>query len=198
MIKIEQKPCGLYMANCYIVEVDGKEFIIDPGVDATQWVKERVKNPVAILNTHGHFDHVWSNQELKENFNIPIYAPKDDIFMLLNDPFSQGTPSSRADVEVVGDEKLEIDGVEVRYFLFPGHTPGCSAILIEDALFSGDFIFKNSIGRVDFPYSNPSDMKKSIEKFLQFKENYKVYPGHGESTDVFSEQASLPAWLNYI
>ena len=198
MIKIEQKPCGLYMTNCYIVEVDGKEFIIDPGVDATQWVKERVKNPVAILNTHGHFDHVWSNQELKENFNIPIYAPKDDIFMLLNDPFSQGTPSSRADVEVVGDEKLEIDGVEVRYFLFPGHTPGCSAILIEDALFSGDFIFKNSIGRVDFPYSNPSDMKKSIEKFLQFKENYKVYPGHGESTDVFSEQASLPAWLNYI
>ncbi len=198
MISVKQKPCGVYMTNCYIVKVDNKEFIIDPGVDATQWVKENVKNPVAILNTHGHFDHVWSNAELKEFYDIPIYAPKDDIFMLASDPFSQGTPVSHADVEVVGDEELEIDGVKIRYFFFPGHTPGCSAILIGDMLFSGDFVFKNSIGRVDFPYSNPEDMKNSIEKFLNLKENYKIYPGHGESTDVFSEQKSLPAWLNYI
>ncbi len=198
MMDIKQKPCGIYMTNCYIVNVDGKEFIIDPGVDATQWVKDNVKNPVAILNTHGHFDHVWSNAELKEYCNIPIYAPKDDVFMLSSDPFSQGTPQSSADVEVVGDEEFEIEGVKVKYFLFPGHTPGCSAILIGDVFFSGDFIFKSSIGRVDFPYSNPEDMKKSIEKFLQFKENYRVYPGHGESTDVFSEQKTLPAWLNYL
>jgi len=195
---IKQKACGMYMTNCYIVEVDGKEFIIDPGVDAASWVKESVENPVAILNTHGHFDHVWSNQELKEYFDIPIYAPKDDVFMLASDPFSQGTPPSSADFEIVGDENIEVSGINIKYLFFPGHTPGCSAILIKDAFFSGDFIFKNSIGRVDFPYSNPDEMKKSIKKFLKIKENYKIFPGHGESTTVLDEQKTLPAWLDYL
>ncbi len=198
MVKIKQKPCGMYMTNCYIAEVDGKEFIIDPGIDADKWVKQNVKNPVAILNTHGHFDHVWSNAELKEFYNIPIYTPKDDVFMLQNDPFSQNTPPSKTDVEVVGDEEFEIDGVKIKYLFFPGHTPGCSAILIEDMLFSGDFVFKDSIGRVDFPFSDAQDMKKSIEKFLKIQENYKIYPGHGESTTVWREQNTLPNWLNYI
>ncbi len=198
MIDIKQKPCGMYMTNCYIAKVDDKEFIVDPGIDAAEWVKQNVQNPIAILNTHGHFDHVWSNAELKEYFNIPIYTPKDDVFMLLSDPFSQGTPPSTPDIEVVGDEELKIGGVKVKYIFFPGHTPGCSAILIDDVLFSGDFIFKNSIGRVDFPYSNPQDMKNSIEKFMKIKEDYRVFPGHGESTTVIQEQKTLPAWLSYI
>jgi len=198
MMNIKQKPCGMYMTNCYIVTIDGKELIIDPGVDAAQWVKDNVKNPVAILNTHGHFDHVWSNAELKKQYDVPIYAPKDDIFMLSSDPFSQGTPLSNADIEVHEDEEFDIDGINVKYLFFPGHTPGCSAILIGDTLFSGDFIFKGSIGRVDFPFSNPADMKKSIEKFLKITENYRIYPGHGESTTVQEEQKTLPAWLNYI
>ncbi|MDX1808008.1 MAG: MBL fold metallo-hydrolase [Sulfurospirillaceae bacterium] len=197
-MQIKKKPCGPYMTNCYIVKVNDVEFIVDPGVGADEWVKQNVTNPVAILNTHGHFDHIWSNASLSEYYNIPIYTPKDDVFMLTNDPFSQGTPPSIADVEVKGDEVFEIENVEVRYFFFPGHTPGCSAVLIEDALFSGDFIFKNSIGRVDFPYSNPNDMKNSIKKFLQIDKNYTIYPGHGENTSVFEEQKSVPAWLNYI
>ncbi len=197
-IEIKKQPCGAYMTNCYIANVDGREFIVDPGIGAVDWVKKNVTNPVAILNTHGHFDHVWSNQELKDYYNIPIYCPKDDAFMLSNDPFSQGTPPSTPDFEVIGDEEFDIDGVKVKYFFFPGHTPGCSAILIGDAFFSGDFIFKDSIGRVDFPFSNSESMKNSINKFLKFKENYKVFPGHGENTTVFNEQKTLPAWLNYI
>jgi len=197
-MNILQKPCGAYMTNCYIVKIDDKELIIDPGIDAASWVKENVKNPVAILNTHGHFDHVWSNQELKEFYNIPIYTPKDDIFMLENDPFSQGTPPSHTDFPVIGDELFDVEGIKVQYYFFPGHTPGCSCILIGNSLFSGDFVFKNSIGRVDFPYSSPDDMKKSIDKLLKFKENFDIYPGHGEKTTVFNEQQTLPAWKNYI
>ena len=186
------------MTNCYIAEIDQKEFIIDPGIGADTWVRENVKNPVAILNTHAHFDHVWSNQKLKEFYDIPIYCPKDDIFMLFDDPFSQGTPPSVPDVEVVGDEDFDINGVKIKYLFFPGHTPGCSAILIKDALFSGDFVFKDSIGKVDFPFSDASKMKKSIDKFLKIKENYRIFPGHGENTTVFNEQKTLPNWLNYI
>ena len=197
-MNIKSKPMGVYQTNCYIVEVNGEEFIIDPGMGATSWVLENVKNPIAILNTHGHFDHIWSNQELKEKLQIPIYVPKDDEFMLKDDPFAQGTPPSQADVIVVGDEEFDIDGVKVKYLHFPGHTPGCSAILIEDTLFSGDFVFKGSIGRVDFPYSNPDDMRQSIEKFLHVEENWTVLSGHGEPTTVKAEQKTLPMWLNHI
>ena len=62
---IKVHPMGDYGTNCYIVSIDEKDFIIDPGVGATAWVKQNAKNPVAVLNTHGHFDHVWSNQEVK-------------------------------------------------------------------------------------------------------------------------------------
>ncbi len=197
-MNIKVKPMGMYQTNCYIVEVDQKEFIIDPGVDATGWVLQNVRNPYAILNTHGHFDHVWSNAELKESLNIPIYVPIQDEFMLKDDPFSQGTPSSEGDVLVQGDQEFDCDGVKIKFFHFPGHTPGCSAILIGDSLFSGDFIFEGSIGRVDFPYSSPEDMKKSIEKFLNMDENWTIYPGHGETTTSMAEKKVLPMWLNMI
>ena len=65
-MKIKSKACGDYGTNCYIVEINQKELIIDPGMDAAMWVLQEVRHPVAILNTHGHFDHVWSNAELKE------------------------------------------------------------------------------------------------------------------------------------
>jgi len=197
-MNIKYCPMGAYQTNCYIVNVDGKEFIIDPGIGATSWVLENSKNAVAILNTHGHFDHVWSNEELKKELNLPIYVPKDDEFMLKDDPFGQGTPPSQADFLVMGDQEFDIDGIRVKYIHLPGHTPGCSAILIGDSLFSGDFVFKGSIGRVDFPYSSPNDMKESIEKFLHVQENWTIYPGHGESTTVKAEQKNLPMWLNMI
>jgi len=195
---IFSQPMGAYQTNCYIVSDGKNELIIDPGMGATSWVLQNTKNPIAILNTHGHFDHVWSNKELKDKLNIPIYCPKGDAFMLENDPFSQGTPSSKADILVDGDESFKIGDFEVKFLHFPGHTPGCSAIEIGENFFSGDFIFAGSIGRVDFPYSSPEDMKKSIKKFLKIPYDKKVYTGHGTPTTIKQEQKTLPAWLGYI
>ena len=195
---IKSAPMGPYQTNCYIATVDGKDFIIDPGMDATKWVIENTSNPIAILNTHGHFDHVWSNKELKEKLDIPIYCPKDDCFMLKEDPFSQGTPASSADFEVIGDQTFDIDGVKITFNHFPGHTPGCSTIAIDNHLFSGDFIFDGSIGRVDFPYSSPEDMINSIKKVLKWEDDFIVYPGHGEKTTLKSQTSSLKNWLNYL
>ncbi|RXJ70325.1 MBL fold metallo-hydrolase [Halarcobacter ebronensis] len=195
---IKIQPMGDYQTNCYIVDVDGKEFIIDPGVGATSWVKNNVKNPVAILNTHGHFDHVWSNKEVSNLFNIKIYTPRDDNFMLEKDPYNLGMPPSSADYLVKPDEELDFDGIKVKFHFFPGHTPGCSAIEIDDNLFSGDFIFNNSIGRTDFPFSNPNDMKKSIDKILSWDKNIRIYPGHGSSTTLNQERSSLVNWKKYL
>ena len=197
-MNIKFKPMGQYQTNCYIVTINDKDIIIDPGVDAFDWIKQNTTNPIAILNTHGHFDHVWSNQEVKEYFNIPIYCPKDDCFMLNDDPFSQGTPKSIADFEVSSDETIILEDTKITFHHFAGHTPGCSAIEIGDNLFSGDFIFKGSIGRVDFPYSNPDDMKNSINKILLWKDDFTIYPGHGEATTLVAEKSSLTAWLNYL
>lgn len=197
-MKLNFKPMGATQTNCYIVTIDGKDLIIDPGMGATDWVIANTTNPIAILNTHGHFDHVWSNQELKERLNIPIYIPKEDSFMLQDDPLYQGTPPSHADFEVTGDAVFTLEGIKIEYIWVPGHTPGNSMIIIEDCCFSGDFIFENSIGRVDFPFSSPEDMKKSIKKFIAFDFDKKVYPGHGNPTTIKKEQSRIGAWLHYI
>jgi hydroxyacylglutathione hydrolase len=197
-MQIQSKPMGAYQTNCYIVTIDGKDIIIDPGVGAVEWVKAHVTNPVAILNTHGHFDHVWSNQELKEYFNIPLYTPKGDVMLLQKSGWMPDLPPSYPDVEVEGDQTFDIEGIEVTFRHFPGHCPGCSVIEIGDAMFSGDFIFHQSIGRVDFPYSSPADMKKSLKKFLKLDYDKTVYPGHGAPTTVKAEQRNVPYWLNAI
>jgi glyoxylase-like metal-dependent hydrolase (beta-lactamase superfamily II) len=197
-MQIQIQPMGLYQTNCYIVTVDGKELIIDPGVDAAAWVLSHVTHPVAILNTHGHFDHVWSNAELKERLGIPLYCPKEDLFMLTDDPLGQGTPPSQADHAVIGDELLDIAGIKVHYRYFPGHTPGCSIIEIGDTWFSGDFLFQQSIGRWDFPASSGEKMLKSLEKALKIAGDYTIYPGHGMSTTLKAEQSVIPYWIEQV
>lgn len=197
-MQIKSRACGAYGTNCYIVTIDGKEIIIDPGMEAAPWVLAHVHHPVAILNTHGHFDHVWSNAELVKALHVPLYAPKDDCFMLESDPFTQGTPPSYADMKVQGDQSFEIEGIGVQFMHFPGHTPGCSVILIEETLFSGDFIFKNSIGRYDFPYSSSEAMRHSLEKFQKIEADWEIYPGHGDKTRLLVEQKNIPYWFNFL
>ena len=195
---VKIQPMGPYQTNCYIVTIDSKDFIIDPGVDATAWVLANVTNPVAILNTHGHFDHVWSNQEIKEKLKIPLYTPKDDVFLLQNSTYMPGLPPSFPDVEVDGDVEIDIEGVNIRFRHYPGHCPGCSTIEIGNTMFSGDFIFESSIGRVDFPSSDPEAMKKSLKRFLEIQYDATVYPGHGNPTTIAREQKNVPYWLRAI
>lgn len=197
-MNIQIQPMGPYETNCYIATIDNKDFIIDPGVGATSWVLQNVTNPIAILNTHGHFDHIWSNDELSKKLNIPLYCPKDDSFLLEEDPMQRGAPKSTPDFRMEHDEKITLEGVDITFHFFPGHTPGCSAIQIENNLFSGDFIFRGSIGRVDFPFSSPEDMKKSINKVLAWTDDVNIYPGHGGRTTLEREKNSLKSWLNYI
>lgn len=197
-MQIKTKPMGSYQTNCYIVTIDGKDLIIDPGIDAVSWVMKHTTNPIAILNTHGHFDHVWSNAELKKQLNIPIYVPEKDAFMLENDPFGQGTPSSHPDYLIRGDETISIQGIKITYRHFPGHTPGCSVIEIGDTWFSGDFLFRQSIGRWDFPYSSADEMLQSLEKASTVKEEFVIYPGHGPNTTLKAEQNIMPYWIKQV
>jgi len=195
---IKVQAMGDYQTNCYIATIEGKDFIIDQGVDATKWVLENVTNPVAILNTHGHFDHVWSNDELQKKLHIPLYTPKGDVMLLSGSGWMPELPPSTPDVEVEPNEEFDFDGVKVKFRHFPGHCPGCSTIEIGDAMFSGDFIFERSIGRCDFPYSSPEDMKESLKRFKELDYDKTVYPGHGGSTTIQEEQKYSDYWIKNI
>jgi len=197
-MQIKVKPMGQYQTNCYILTINNKEYIIDPGVDATSWVVKNAKNPVAILNTHGHFDHIWSNKELSKKFNIPIYCPKDDAFMLSRDPFKYGTPKSKANFLVEPNQKIEIKGATFTFWHFPGHTPGCSVVEYGNIWFSGDFLFESSIGRWDFPYSDKNEMLKSLQSLKNFKEDKKLLPGHGRATSLKRELRHIDYWINVV
>ena len=197
-MRILSRPMGPYQTNCYLAEIDGKTLIIDPGVGATDWVLSQAENPAAILNTHGHFDHVWSNAELKEKLGIPLVCPEKDAFMLQSDPLGQGMRPSTPDRIVSGDETVEIEGIPVRFRHFPGHTPGCSVIEIGDIWFSGDFLFRDSIGRWDFPYSSAEAMAKSLQKALTIEGDYRVLPGHGPETTLSREKRNIPFWIEEV
>jgi glyoxylase-like metal-dependent hydrolase (beta-lactamase superfamily II) len=192
-MEILVKPCGEFYTNCYIVD---KKIIIDPGVGAFEFVKKYAK-PQAIILTHGHFDHMWDSKKIKEYFDIPLYIHKDDAFFLENDPFGYNPPKVKADY-LLEEGEFRIGDYDILIRHFPGHTPGSITIEIGDEMFSGDFIFDGSIGRVDFPYSNPKKMKESIKKFLQIPYDKRVLPGHGATTTIKKAQKFLPMWLEYL
>ncbi|MBN2894307.1 MAG: MBL fold metallo-hydrolase [Campylobacterales bacterium] len=193
------KPMGDYQTNCYIIGDERGEIIIDPGMGATPWVLANVRKPLAILNTHGHFDHVWSNAELQQKLNIPLYTPKEDAFLLKATNWMPGLPPSTPDILVEGEiTTFDIGGISVTFRHFPGHCPGCSTIEIGEAMFSGDFIFERSIGRTDFPYSDPEAMKQSLTRFLALDFDKTLYPGHGRSSTIKAEQRFVPYWLENL
>lgn len=198
---IIKKPFGEYQTNAYILSFNDFEFVIDPGIGSCNWVMNNTKNLKAILITHGHFDHIWDVAQLKKATNVPIYCPKEDAFMLETDCFNLGLNVCSADVYVDCNKNacvLNIAGVEVIYWHFPGHTPGCSIIEINDHLFTGDFVFYRSIGRYDFPYSNASDMKDSLQRFMQIDNDFMIHPGHGKDTYVKAEQKNIPIWISQM
>lgn len=195
---INSKPMGDYQTNCYIVRVNNRDFIIDPGIDAWQWVVQNVKNPVAIFNTHGHFDHIWSNAKLQETLKIPLYTPVDDVFMLSSSSWMPHMPPSKPDIEVRPNEIFDFDGIKVTFHHYAGHTMGSSMIEIDGVYFSGDFIFYGSIGRTDFPHSDPSLMIESLKRFKELQDDKLIYPGHGRATSVKNEQKYIDYWIDSL
>lgn len=203
-MQILQQSFGAYQTHCYIVDIPQGQLIIDPGENASEWVIAHCPKPLAILNTHGHFDHIWDNASLQRHFEgIPLICHTLDAFLLQSDVFDLGlTPSNPTFLIEAYKSKqtLSLEGIEVHFHHFPGHTPGCCMIEIQGHIFSGDFIFYRSIGRSDFAYSNPDDMRESLLRFESMQElaTMPVYPGHGEGTMACDEQANVKFWISRV
>lgn len=148
-----------------------------------------------IVLTHCHGDHTDGIKELRRMYpSVKIVIHEEDSFGLTNDEISRCTAIGRepnfieADIALKDGDLLKFGEISAKIIHTPGHTAGSISILIEDALFSGDTLFKGTTGRVDLPTGDKWNMKSSIEKLLKLPENTIVYPGHGYSTIIADEK----------
>lgn len=193
MVKIDTLCLGSYATNCYIVrEAACKScVVIDPGYEP-----ERILSQVsalgltveAILLTHGHFDHVGGVRQLAADTDCLVYLCEKELslpqMMTGGEPYYTHTYGE-------GDT-VTLAGLTFSVLHTPGHTPGSVCLVAEDAMFSGDTLFAGSCGRVDFPGSSLLDMRQSLARLSSLDKNYRVYPGHSESTTLLWEKQTNP------
>ena len=204
-LKINHYVVGPVQTNCYfaINEETHELLVIDPGASAKQ-LAERIRQegctPVAILLTHGHFDHATGAEELAQEFDIPIYIYEDDKATLEDPEMNVSYMMGRelvfhADKFLKDEQEIDLAGFHIRVLHTPGHTPGgcCYYMEQEDVLFSGDTLFRTSVGRSDFPGGSASALVHSVkEKLLILPEETHVYPGHMEETTIGYEKRHNP------
>lgn len=206
MIKIKKIISGRIEANCYIVYDSDtmKAVIVDPGEDADKVIGE-IENggfkPELLVNTHGHYDHVLSDEQIRLKFNIPLAAHKDEINMLA-DPDRNGSSMFGTAVSVKAPEMPLDDNQEValsfakfKVIHTPGHTKGGICLLFDGFLITGDTLFAGTIGRTDFPGGDFDEMMRSLEKIKKLDHSTVLYPGHGSSTTLANELRHNP-YLN--
>lgn len=170
-MKVSSVQLGYLKENCYLLEKDGECLLIDPGEELSK-ILEFIhdKNIVGILITHHHFDHVDSLDELVSMYHYPVY----DYYNLKE-----------------GNNKIGNFSFEVVYN--PGHTSDSISYYFRDdkVMFTGDFLFKGSIGRCDLG-GNEEDMAHSIKKINSYDDDIVIYPGHGESSLLLDEKKYNP------
>ena len=192
MLKIHTLTLGLYQTNTYIIhEASSKSCcVIDPGYEATT-IAEKLENLGltldAILLTHGHFDHVGAVKDLAADTDCRVFLCAEDA--LLPPMFTSGK-LYYTDTYAEGSI-LNIAGLYIHVLHTPGHTPGSVCLLAEDTLFSGDTLFAGSCGRTDIG-GDWAAIQKSLKRLASMDADFRVFPGHGESTTFAAEKRYNP------
>lgn len=183
---------GSLYTNCYMAWGEGdKCVLIDPGFDGDQILEQvrlQGKQVEAILLTHGHFDHVGGVKAIATETGCKVYIHKLD--MALPQRLTLGTVPYTDNYEE-GDI-LNLAGLTIQVVHTPGHTPGGVCLLSGDHMFSGDTLFAGTCGRTDLPGSSYKDMWASLARLASLEKDYKVLPGHGESSTLFMEKRLNP------
>jgi glyoxylase-like metal-dependent hydrolase (beta-lactamase superfamily II) len=204
MFVVHSLSVGPLQANCHIVvcEESKEAVIIDPGDEGSRIINtidELGVEPVMILLTHGHGDHIGAVADIKNQYGIPIWMHKHETHMLL-DPAANLSVflgveiiSPPADFTFTEEDTLTFSGHDVQVFETEGHSPMGCCFLFDNHLISGDALFKGSIGRTDFPGGSHEILIKRIkEKLFTLPDDTIVYPGHGPKTSIGYEKKHNP------
>ena len=209
MLNIKTVQCNMLAENCYIVSDETKEcMIVDCGAmgDAetryiSEYIKEEGLTPVVHALTHGHFDHMMGAQFIKDAYGIsPTISDLDaDLYKHFREDLASIGYQFTGEVPVIG--RCVNDGDEVKFgshtfkvIHTPGHSKGCVVYYCaeEDVAFTGDTLFRGSIGRTDLPGGSMFQIIQSLRMLTQLPDATKVYPGHGLETTIGYELASNP------
>ncbi|HEY7874824.1 MAG TPA: MBL fold metallo-hydrolase [Actinomycetota bacterium] len=196
---------GPLLCNCYVVgDATSKDaIVVDPGGDANEIVaaiEERNLTITAIVATHAHFDHLIAAEVVRAHTGSPLYLHEGDRPLL--DWFEEsgllflGTklpPPPEIDSSPVEGDRLVAGTTELVVVDTPGHSPGSISLVHDAAIFSGDVLFADSIGRSDLPGGDPDTLVASIHgKLFDLDDDVPVYPGHGPATTIGRERAFNP------
>ena len=198
-----RREVGSFAANCYLIACsETKEgIVIDPGAEAKQilkMVEDAAVTVKYIVNTHGHFDHVGANAEVRQATGAPILINEADREMSSKPPASLSVFVGKLqfvepDRFIREGDKLTVGNQQVDVIATPGHTKGSVSLLADGKLFTGDTLFSGSVGRTDLPGGSHGELIYSIkEKLLIFPGETIVYPGHGPETTIADEKKYNP------
>jgi hydroxyacylglutathione hydrolase len=194
---------GPVEANCYIVDCGGgRALVIDPGEEGERILRKvRELDLVvdAIVDTHGHFDHLGANAALVDGTGAPLMIHPSDLFYLRSagaDAAYYGLslePSPEPDILLDDGDIIDAGDITFTVIHTPGHSPGGICLLCDGCIFTGDTLFADSIGRTDLPGGNTEILLDSIRrKLLPLDEELTVYPGHGPETSIGREKVFNP------
>lgn len=197
-MKIYSVASGPLRVNSYFLvnENTNKAVVIDAGESGN--LIDRVESQMGIkvvanLLTHAHFDHSRNSKKLQEN-GVKIYISKEDALKLDNGGHLGGInfPIFTPDFTFVDGQELVIEDIKIKVIQTAGHTSGSVCFLVENNLFTGDTLLKESVGRTDFITGSWQDLVVSIKRLYSLNGNYNVFPGHGEQTTLDYERKNNP------
>ena len=170
-MQVEIIKVGYLQTNCYIIQKENQCLIIDPGDESEKIQRNITTRPLAILLTHHHFDHIGAVDSLEHLYNIPIY---DDTNM-------------KEQTYTIGLFTFDV-------IFTKGHSDDSLTYYFkqENIMFTGDFVFKQTVGRTDLETGNYKEMLESIAKIKHYPANIQIFPGHGESTTLQNEKQNNP------
>lgn len=187
-----------FASNCYLVTENNKNAIlIDAGADEIFAEAERLKLKIEyVILTHGHFDHIKNCKKLQSQ-GAKIGCLKEELAVInswynLGGVMGDKVEPFNVDFTFSDNDELNLCGIKIKVMATAGHTVGGATFIIEDALFTGDTLFCESVGRCDFPTGNKSDLMKSVKKILALTKDYKIHTGHGEDTTLINERNFNP------
>ena len=209
MLKIQVFTFNDFQENTYIIyEPTGKAIIIDAGCNThheenilKSFITQHNLQVVQLVNTHCHIDHVLGNQFVKDTYKVKMFCHANEKVILDNNAMVAQMYGLKRYVPCLPDaylqegDKIQLGDEELEVLFLPGHAPGHIGLLSRQGnwLISGDVLFKESIGRTDFPYCNHQDLIQSIKtKLFTLPDDLVVYAGHGEPTTIGHEKKYNP------